>query len=270
MNRLFAVATVVTGGVFALSVPASAQTGDPDHEWCEDEHRGRNTERYCEVRTLTFNPSGTIEVDARQNGGIRIEGWERDDVRILAKVQAWTRNGDNPEDVVGDIEIRTGGVIRADGPNNRRRRGWSVSYRMMVPRNSDLDLRAHNGGISVSNVSGDIESRTVNGGTTLEDVEGDVRARTTNGGVTVRLSQDRWTGDGLDVETTNGGVTLTLPSDFQADLTTGTVNGGIDIDFPITVQGRLNRRRIQTTLNGGGPPVRVVTTNGGVRIRRAR
>ena len=69
----------------------------------------------------------------------------------------------------------------------------------------------------------------------------------------------------MDVETTNGGVELVVPEGFNADLETGTVNGGIDIDFPITVQGRIGRR-INTTLGAGGPLVRVMTTNGGVTI----
>jgi hypothetical protein len=39
----------------------------------------------------------------------------------------------------------------------------------------------------------------------------------------------------------------------------------MNIDFPITVQGLIGKR-IQTQLGAGGPLVRVVTTNGGVRI----
>ena len=49
------------------------------------------------------------------------------------------------------------------------------------------------------------------------------------------------------------------------------MNGGLRIDFPITVQGELTSRRgITTTLGSGGPPVRVRTTNGGVKINAAR
>ena len=49
-----------------------------------------------------------------------------------------------------------------------------------------------------------------------------------------------------------------------------THNGGIDIDFPITVRGRISdmRRRIDTTIGSGGAPLRVRTVNGGVSIAR--
>ena len=66
-------------------------------------------------------------------------------------------------------------------------------------------------------------------------------ATTRNGGLNVTLSGDRWDGEGLDVETSNGGVTVTIPDGYNAELETRTVNGGLRIDFPITVQGELTR-----------------------------
>lgn len=68
------------------------------------------------------------------------------------------------------------------------------------------------------------------------------------------------------MRTSNGGVTLDIPQGYNAELETGTVNGGMEIDFPVTVQGRINRR-IRTTLGRGGASIRAVTTNGGVKIR---
>jgi len=47
------------------------------------------------------------------------------------------------------------------------------------------------------------------------------------------------------------------------------VNGGFRVDFPMTIQGELSMHRgITTTLGSGGPPVRVRTTNGGLKINR--
>jgi DUF4097 and DUF4098 domain-containing protein YvlB len=160
--------------------------------------------------------------------------------------------------------------VYATGPDLERREWWSVSYRINVPRRNDLDLSATNGGITIVGVNGNLRFDTTNGGVKLQDVGGRVNGETRNGGLTVVLSGSRWDGDGLDVATNNGGVTLEIPSEYNAQLETGTVNGGLNIDFPITVQGELTGRRgLTTTLGSGGPPVRVRTTNGGVRIRRA-
>ena len=76
----------------------------------------------------------------------------------------------------------------------------------------------------------------------LTDVGGAVHGRTTNGGVDVDLDGATWQGEGLDVETSNGGVRLRIPEQYSARLEAGTVNGGISVDMPITLQGRIDRR----------------------------
>lgn len=47
------------------------------------------------------------------------------------------------------------------------------------------------------------------------------------------------------------------------------MNGGFRTEFPITLQGELTTRRgITTRLGSGGAPLRIRTTNGGVRITK--
>lgn len=273
MDRRFGL--LVAAVAWGLTAPASAwaqQRGDPDHEWCEDVWRRHgDRERYCEVREFTLDARSLIAVDAGPNGGITVEGWDGSDIRVLARVQTWSRR-DDPEDFVGEIEvITTRREIRSDGPSSRdigRGNGWSVSYELMVPHESNLSLETTNGGIRITDVSGNMDFRTTNGGISLAGLAGDVRGRTSNGGIRVDLEGAEWDGAGLDVQTTNGSVTLDIPEGFQADLEIGTTNGGFQIDFPITLQGRINRRRIRTELNGGGPLIKAITTNGGVTVRR--
>ena len=119
-----------------------------------------------------------------------------------------------------------------------------------------LSLKTTNGGISIRDVDGTVEFRTVNGGVKLTNMAGDVKGRTSNGGVDVDLEGPGWRGEGLDVETSNGGVHLRIPEQYSAHLETGTVNGGLNIDFPVTVQGRVDRQ-ISADLGSGGAPIRV-------------
>jgi DUF4097 and DUF4098 domain-containing protein YvlB len=119
--------------------------------------------------------------------------------------------------------------------------------------------------VSADDVEGDLDFHAMNGGIRVANVAGDVRGETTNGGISASLSGRSWRGKGLNLRTTNGGVNLTIPRGYNAQLETGTTNGGMRIDFPITVQGLVGKR-IQTQLGTGGPMVRVTTTNGGVRV----
>jgi len=233
-----------------------------DGGWNDD----RNA-RACDVRELTMAaPGGTLRVDGGQNGGVQVRGWDGNDVRVIARMQAWARSEQAAQATLQGIEIRTGSTIRAEGSDDDERR-WAVSLVVYVPRQSDLALETNNGGISVENVEGDIAVDATNGGLHLTDLAGSVHGETRNGGVNVALSGARWRGESLDVRTQNGGVHLELPRDYNAELEIGTVNGGLDIDFPITVQGRINRR-ITTRLGQGGPLVRVTTVNGGVKVER--
>jgi DUF4097 and DUF4098 domain-containing protein YvlB len=83
----------------------------------------------------------------------------------------------------------------------------------------------------------------------------------------IELSGDRWDGESLDVSTTNGGIIMSVPENYSAHLQTGTVNGSVSVDFPVTVQGRITKQ-IALDLGSGGAPVKAMTTNGGVQLKR--
>jgi hypothetical protein len=239
-----------------------------DDDWCDDVYAHDDGERACEVREIMLPADrDEIAIDGRENGGIQVEGWDRDEILVRARVDARSRSMDGAQRLLDDIQIRTDGTIRANDPDTRRREWVSVQYHVYVPHASNLDLEAHNGGITIRDVHGEIDFRTLNGGVTLAGLGGDVQGKTTNGGLTVELSGARWDGRGLDAKTTNGGVRLVVPEDYSAELETGTVNGRVRTEFPVTVQGDVTRD-LSTTLGDGGAPLRLRTTNGSVRILR--
>jgi DUF4097 and DUF4098 domain-containing protein YvlB len=136
-----------------------------------------------------------------------------------------------------------------------------------VPRSARLSLVADNGGLSLRDVSGEAELRTVNGGIHLDRVGGKVHGQTVNGGLHVTLSGTEWDGEGLDLRTTNGGLHIETPSDYNARLEAGTVNGGVHSDIQPTTRGRRGGR-IEADLGHGGRLIRLETTNGGLHLTR--
>jgi DUF4097 and DUF4098 domain-containing protein YvlB len=267
------IGVIVTAVLVGVTTPASSQELERSpEEWlrrCRDWDTDDDRVRHCEVRDVNLPAvGGRLTVDGRQNGGIAVRAWDRNQILVRAKIQAWAETAAEARRLASAIRIRTdGGRIAAEETESARRRGWSVSYDVYVPRRSDLDLKTHNGGISVEGVHGRIDVEALNGGVSIRNVQGDLRGGTTNGGVTLWLEGDRWVGEGVDLETTNGGITLVIPERYNARLETGTVNGGLRVDFPITVQGIVDRR-LSTTLGAGGQLIRVRTTNGGVTLRR--
>ena len=268
---------LVAVALLASAVPLHAQRNgfDDDAEWLENCRSGtwngdNDRGRACEVRQVPVHLGGRVlEIDGRQNGSIRVRGWDGDSVRVTARLQANANSDDDARDLLKDVRIVADKrSVRADGPSNRRARdGWSASYVVWVPRRFDLSLEATNGALGVEGVSGRLDLRTTNGSVALTDVGGDVHARTQNGSLNVQLAGSGWDGAGLDAETQNGSVRLAVPDRYAAQLETGTVNGSIHTDFPVTIQGLISRR-LSLPLNGGGKTVRALTTNGTVRISR--
>jgi DUF4097 and DUF4098 domain-containing protein YvlB len=264
--------SIVTLATAVLAFPYTLSGQDEGHaqRWLQNCQYSWNNDRghFCELRNFTLRPQSKLSVDGRENGSVAFRGWDRNEVKVVAMIQANANDDNQAEALAKQITVSTeGGRVRADGPSFQRRSSWSVSYEIYVPRRSNLEAVTQNGGVSAESVEGDLDFQAMNGGIRVENVAGDVRGETTNGGVSATLSGNSWRGRGLDLRTTNGGVSLTIPRAYNARLETGTTNGGMNIDFPITVQGMIGKR-IQTQLGSGGPVVRVVTTNGGVRVRQ--
>ena len=223
----------------------------------------------CEIREQTLAPSGgAISIDGKQNGGISVKGWDQNQILVRARVQAGAPSAAEAEALGKQVRIETSGAkIQATGPDNKRDYHWDVSYEVFVPRRADLSLETHNGGIAIADVNGKIEFTALNGGVVLKRVGGAVRGSTTNGGLVIELAGDRWDGETMDVSTTNGGVIMSVPENYSAHVETGTVNGGVNTEFPVTVQGRITRQ-LALNLGSGGATVRAMTTNGGVHLKK--
>jgi hypothetical protein len=266
MSVLFLLA--ITVALLPAAAPETVQVAAGD-DWCRSERWSRDRETVCDVREYTVTAAGTMSVDAEPNGGIEVMGGPRRDVLVQAKVVAQAESQERARQIAEAVKVNAEPHnVSATGPSGLgRREGWSVSYRLTVPTIASLSLKTTNGGISIREVDGDIDFKTVNGGVKLANLAGSVKGRTSNGGVDVDLDGPGWKGEGLDVETNNGGIHLRIPEQYSAHLETSTVNGGFNIDFPLTVQGRIDRQ-ISADIGSGGPPIRVRTHNGGVKVSK--
>lgn len=142
-----------------------------------------------------------------------------------------------------------------------------VRFRVLVPQGVEFTGRTVNGAVDVRDLDGDVVARTVNGAISVSTA-GAATARTVNG--TIEAEMGALSGGGpYRFETVNGGITLTLPEGAGADVEARTLNGSIATDFPLTVQGRFGPRSLRGTIGGGGPELRVETTNGSIELRRA-
>ena len=142
--------------------------------------------------------------------------------------------------------------------------GTQVKYTVRVPAGAEVKFTTVNGGVEVTGLSGRVTAETTNGGVTARDISGTIDASTTNGGVDVELT--RVGEGGAKLECTNGGIKLRLPADSKASISASITNGGIDASGLTLETTEKSRRRLEGRLNGGGAPIRLDGTNGGIRI----
>ncbi len=238
-----------------------------------DDNNNRNDRLVssCEMREQTIAYGGRLTVDGGTNGGVSIKGWDSASVLVRSKVQTYAADDASAKSLSSQIRINwSAGQVSASGPEMSHDQNWAVSYEVFVPRNADLSLKTHNGGISIADVRGNIQFDALNGGVNLKNLAGDVEGTTKNGGLNITLAGNRWDGTKLDARTTNGGISLSMPANYNAHFETATVNGHLNANFDMTVRGNIGdiSRKLSTDLGAGGPTIHVETTNGGVNVKR--
>jgi len=150
------------------------------------------------------------------------------------------------ENITGSATARTGsGSIRAEGVGGA------------------FDGKSGSGSIYLEQTApGDVVVSTGSGSSNLNGVTGSVRASAGSGRITVEGRQE---GD-WKLDTGSGSVRVSLPADAAFELDAESSSGGIEIDHPLTVEGRISKRHVIGTVRGGGPLLRIDTGSGRIRV----
>ena len=222
-------------------------------------------------KSYQLAPGGRVEV-RNVNGRIEVQPGEGNTVEIVALKSARAGTPEAAKEALGRIEIldsSTDSLVKIEtrlprGGQMFHMGGTEVRYTLKVPAAAEVDFTTVNGGIEVTGLTGRIKTETTNGGIVGRDIGGPIEAHTTNGGVEVDIT--RIAEHGVRLGCTNGGIKLRLPNDARATLSASVTNGGISADGLSLETSESSRRRLEGRLNGGGPPIRLEGTNGGIHI----
>ncbi len=191
----------------------------------------------------------------------------------------------NVADLKGRVEARTsGGSLyfgRIEGPVSGRTSGGSISLQSC---SGDADIRTSGGSISIGHVKGNVEAHTsggslniaeaegsVNASTSggsisVEDVKGAVNASTSGGTITAKISAQPL-GD-CRLATSGGGINVMLAPSIRFSVDAKTSGGRVTTQFPVTLQGEIEKRHLIADINGGGPLLFLRTSGGNIHIRK--
>jgi DUF4097 and DUF4098 domain-containing protein YvlB len=252
----------------SISLFAQLQNNTEKQLTCNNNSGDRDRARHCEVRELSVASIGRLSIDSSPNGGISIKGWSRGDVLVRARVEASADTEGTAANLVSRVAIDgSGGQVRATGPESANE-SWSVSYEVFVPHMTDVTLKTRNGGLTIADVRGQIKFDGVNGGVRLKRVSGEISGATVNGGIDVEMAGMVADWRQMDLKTNNGGITVAMPAQYSADVQAETGQGRIQSDFPMPPSTDFRNRRMAFAVGAGGPPMRLTTNNGGIRLKR--
>jgi hypothetical protein len=252
----------------ALLLASSQAVWADQHTCSADNYRVNDLVTYAETREQHLAPQSENVINPGANGSISVHGWSSNDILVKACIHAAAGTEAEARELASHVAITRGpGQIKPDGPATDHQRHWDLSYEIWAPNNSNLEMDANNGSISIETIQGKIRFRTSNGSVRLTQVGGDVDGSTTNGSLSIDLSGASWAGRGLNATTTNGSSQLNVPENYSANVETSTVNGRVHVDFPVKVSGEVGKH-LSFQLGSGGPTIEARTTNGGVHIGR--
>jgi hypothetical protein len=220
------------------------------------------------------NVSGAINVERATGDQVEITAtktWRRgdpQDVRIEAR-----KFGPNDESVIvcafwtdnascGEQGYHSSGDRRGGRSND-----VSVEFTVRLPAGVRVNVGTVNGEIMVDGATAEVRAGTVNGGVEAYSTGGPVTASTVNGNVRVRMGRLAGSED-LRYGTVNGNVIVEFTGDIDADIELTTVNGRLQSDFPLALQGRIDPRHLRATIGKGGRRIRLTTVNGNVELRK--
>lgn len=226
------------------------QARHDDDTRIEVDHRGtgiwlRGRSRYGPSDVdfqVTVPADMSLEISAHE-GEIRIEG-TRGEVQVNSVEGSITVQGGRGrislESVEGDITV-TGGEGR-------------------------LSLTTVDGAIVLRDTGGDIEASTVDGDITMDGVNGtNVDARTVDGAIVYNGTLKD--GGHYSLSSHDGDVTVRVPV-LNGTVSVSTFSGEFDSDFPVTITGRTQRKRMDFTLGTGAARIELESFDGMISLRK--
>ena len=218
-----------------------------------------------------INRNGEIEASSATGNEAQVENTRRsnDEGELFIEVVEYA---DGVTVCAVQARDKTPGRCHRGGVSSESFGGWhahraKINFGVQVPRGVRFHALTTNGNVLCHDLNSVVEASTTNGNVEVSTSEWS-SARTTNGGVRVSMGNAKWDGE-LEVKTTNGSVDVTLPASAEFKVNAGTTNGKIHTDFPITVQGSLSSKDLSGTVGGGGRELKVVTTNGTIKLMKS-
>jgi hypothetical protein len=226
----------------------------------------------------------TIEV-TKSDGGVQIKakypegiGHRHLNVSVNFTLTIPAKGGLDAKTVSGDVKVeKIGGALKAG----------SVSGNVTVlGAAKGVDANTVSGDVTVSDVTGDVYIKSVSGNTKAERVIGSIEAETVSGDVklwniseaktvSAKALSGNVTYEGklnkegrYTFKAHSGDIEVTVPAESAFEFSAQTFSGDISTDFKVEVTGKISKKEVHGTVNGGGADLQLKAFSGNVYLKK--
>ena len=292
---LFLVGSALLAQVPPAPPPPPAPPAPPAPMIGVDVPTGSRTEQ----RTEKLAQGSKLWVKNR-NGGIRVTGWDKDEVALTAQIRdsdkrrvdlviqrkgqdldiealfqqpSWSFGVYNsprcemtlkvPRKLQGHFRTTNGTVAPENLEGFARCEATNGSI-LVTHIRGEVHVDTTNGPIEARGLAARIKGSTTNGRIILEDIDGGIRLETTNGSIRAH-NLDGW-GEGIHLESTNGSIEVELGK-ATGDLIAENSNGSLEVKVSGGQVIEQTKHSAHVKVPGRNQAIRLETTNGSIRVR---
>ena len=235
VNRIVREATRSIPDVGKIVQEAMQTASEAFSQWAEDGDR-----RYPEKAVRQFVETTPIQVSDRlsvstSKGHVTSKIWDRDEVKIDAKISVWGTDEEAVQAFAEQIDIqirRESGAVQIQ-PNVPKRekgdpiRSVRIDFELHHPQKVDLDVRAKRGNITLPKIDGAATLNNHHGKTIFEGASGNISVKQNRGDIVVQhagsdLSINNARNSNANIDAVSGSVKVKM---HRGDFTVREIGG---------------------------------------------
>jgi hypothetical protein len=214
---------------------------------------------------------GSILALENEVGSITIDGQDVVNCSVTATITVKAPTEEEAKELAEQIKIeleQDGNTltVKTTKPRKKRRRSISISFKIIAPKQTALQISSDVGEILISNITENIKAQTDVGKISCKEISGDIDLRVNVGKVNVVYSKTASAACNVTIKTDVGSIDITTPPECSAVVQANTDVGSITTDMPLTIKGRVGKK-LQGTIGAGEGKLNLRTDVGSIRIR---